>query len=77
MARGWGKNPEEVAEPAGEAEAGSKPGLSPAQAARARTRQLLQLKRERILSERTGNPIRRAALEAALAEIEGELQHLG
>lgn len=39
-----------------------------------RARQALELQRERILSERTSNPNRRAALEAALADIENRLQ---
>jgi len=43
------------------------------QAKRARQKQELDLQRERILSERTSSPVRRAALEAALAEIESRL----
>jgi hypothetical protein len=38
-----------------------------------RQRQELDLQRERILSERTSSPVRRAALEAALADIESRL----
>lgn len=38
-----------------------------------RERQALELQRENILSQRTSNPNRRAALEAALAQIEGQL----
>ncbi len=41
-----------------------------------RERQALELQRERILDERTSNPIRRAALEAALADIEAKLNTL-
>ena len=41
---------------------------------RARARQALILKRESILSQRTSHPARRAALETALAEIEGQLE---
>lgn len=41
-----------------------------------RERQSLELQRERILDERTANPIRRAALEAALTEIEAKLTAL-
>jgi hypothetical protein len=44
-----------------------------AKAARLRVRQALELQRERILDERTSSPIRRAALEAALSEIEAKL----
>ena len=46
-------------------------------AARERQRQVLSLQRENILSQRTSNPGRRAALEAALAYIEAQLQALG
>ena len=41
-----------------------------------RTRQSLQLQRERILSERTSSPHRRAALVAALADVELKLETL-
>lgn len=41
---------------------------------RARKRQALNLQRENILSQRTSHPARRAALEAALAQIEGQLE---
>ncbi len=41
-----------------------------------RARQLLELKRERILAEKTSHPIRRAALQSALKEVEAELQQL-
>lgn len=39
-----------------------------------RERRGLELQRERVLSERTSNPNRRAALAAALAEIEEKLK---
>ncbi len=42
-----------------------------------RKRQDLELKRERILSERTSSPHRRAALTAALEEIEAKLAEFG
>jgi hypothetical protein len=45
-----------------------------AQANHQRERQSLELQREKILNERTSNPIRRAALEAALADIEAKLK---
>jgi hypothetical protein len=38
-----------------------------------REHQALELQRENILSQKTSNPNRRAALEAALAQIEGQL----
>ncbi|MFC5861662.1 hypothetical protein ACFPT7_05110 [Acidicapsa dinghuensis] len=46
------------------------------QASRARQRQALELQKENILSQRTSNPNRRAALEAALAHIESQLEAL-
>ncbi|HVT99215.1 MAG TPA: hypothetical protein VHE33_17040 [Acidobacteriaceae bacterium] len=45
-------------------------------ATRERERQALELQRERILDERTSNPIRRKALQAALDEIEAKLKAL-
>jgi hypothetical protein len=42
-------------------------------AVREREKQSLNLQRENILSQKTSNPDRRAALEAALAQIEGQL----
>jgi hypothetical protein len=42
-----------------------------------RKRQALELQRELILSQRTSNPHRRTALEAALLEIEEKLGELG
>lgn len=58
------------------AQAASKLKLTDAEAERSRARQLLELKRERILSEKTSHPARRAALQAALREIEAELERL-
>ena len=43
---------------------------------RARQKQALELQRENILSQRTSNPARRQALEAALAQIEAEIAKL-
>lgn len=42
----------------------------------ARQRQALSLQRENILSQRTSNAGRRAALEAALAQVEAQLKAL-
>ena len=42
----------------------------------ARQRQALDLQKENILSQRTSNPGRRAALEAALAHVEAQLKAL-
>ena len=64
---------EQVAEKqAGLEYANGKPNAG-AEAARKRQRQELELQRERILDERTSSPHRRAALEAALTEIEARL----
>ncbi len=41
-----------------------------------RRKQALNLQRESILSQRTSNPGRRAALEAALKHIEGQISAL-
>jgi hypothetical protein len=41
---------------------------------KARQKQALNLQRENILSQRTSSPARRAALEAALAQIEGQIE---
>jgi hypothetical protein len=46
-------------------------------AGRERQKQALNLQRENILSQRTSNPARRSALEAALAEIEAQIEALG
>jgi hypothetical protein len=76
MARGWeSKSVEEqqssVDLAASTAEGRRKNDLERAQ--RERQRQELDLQRERILSERTSSPVRRAALEAALADIESRM----
>jgi hypothetical protein len=44
---------------------------------RARQKQSLELQRENILSQRTSNPARRTALEAALKHIEAQIDELG
>jgi uncharacterized protein with von Willebrand factor type A (vWA) domain len=77
MSRGWeSKSVEEQQSQA----AAPKPAAAPnnAEAAdRKRQRQLLELQRERILSERTSSPHRRSALENALADVEEKLAELG
>ncbi len=45
-----------------------------ARAERERRKQALNLQRSNILSQKTSNPSRRAALMAALEQIEGEIQ---
>jgi len=42
-------------------------------AAREREKQALNLQRENILSQKTSSPVRRQALEAALAHIESQI----
>lgn len=77
MSRGW--ESKSVEEQQSEA-AAPKPAAAEnnAEAAnRKRQRQLLELQRERILSERTSSPHRRSALENALADIEEKLAELG
>jgi hypothetical protein len=46
-------------------------------AARERQKQSLHLQRELILSQRTSNPGRRAALDAALKQIEAQIAAIG
>ncbi len=68
---------EQVAEKQEMAEAaGAGRQSSAAKADVQRQRQALELQRERILDERTSNPHRRAALSAALADIEKRLNTL-
>lgn len=45
-------------------------------AQRLRQKQALVLQRENILSQRTNNPVRRSALEAALQQIEAQIADL-
>ena len=44
---------------------------------RERQKQALQLQMQNILSQRTSSPVRRSALESALAQIEAQLAELG
>ncbi len=83
MARGWeSKTAEEQADQLVEqradvAKAVVKKKTTAADAMQSRARQILELKRERILSEKTSHPVRRASLLAALKDVEAELQQLG
>ena len=83
MARGWESKSveDQVEQKSAGASAGVPAGAdaetAAARGARLREKQALELQRERILDERTSNPIRRQALEAALAEIEAKLEKLG
>jgi hypothetical protein len=75
MARGWEsksvEDQQSSADLAGSGDARRQYDLD--RAKRERQKQALDLQRERILSERTSSPVRRAALEAALADIESRL----
>ncbi|MGA2672186.1 MAG: hypothetical protein ABSE99_03065 [Terracidiphilus sp.] len=44
---------------------------------RERQKQALNLQRENILSQKTSHPARRAALEAALSQIEAQIHSMG
>ncbi len=79
MARGWGsKSVEEQQSQQAAREPKADPAAAKAaEAERTRQRQALELQRERILSERTSSPHRRAALSEALAGIEEKLAELG
>jgi hypothetical protein len=79
MARGW--ESKSVEDQVSEKEESSSNELNrraatAAHADRQRQRQALELQRERILDERTSNPHRRAALEAALADVEARLKEI-
>jgi hypothetical protein len=84
MARGWeSKSVEEqmaASQQQSAAFSGSAKDLQKQQVDKAhlaRQRQQLHLQRENILGQRTSNPNRRAALEAALAHIEAQIEALG
>ncbi len=79
MARGWeSKNVDEQQgeRAAGTAAAAARSTAIRETADRVRRRQELELMREQILNQRTSNAGRRAALAAALAQVEGELEEL-
>jgi hypothetical protein len=78
MARGW--ESKSVEEQQSSAELTASGAILDAQkrsgverAKRERQKQELELQREQILSSRTSSPVRRAALEAALADIESRI----
>lgn len=76
MARGWESKFVEEQQSVGDGSTGlldSKEQDGTARGQREREKQDLELKRERILSQRTSSPVRRAALESALADIEARL----
>jgi hypothetical protein len=80
MARGWESKSveEQVADRQADGKSASQKGrqASAGEADKQRKRQSLELQREQILNERTSNPHRRAALQAALAEIEEQLNQI-
>jgi len=51
--------------------------IDQARTVRERQKQSLHLQRESILWQTTSQPARRVALEAALAQVDGQLAHLG
>lgn len=81
MSKGWeSKNVEEQqAQQAAAAAPKPQPASGDAASAADRQRRIqeLEMKRERVLSERTSSPHRRSALSLALATIERELEQLG
>jgi hypothetical protein len=88
MARGWESKSveEQMANALADAGAGRSDGYVSEEDRRAaeqkraiheRQKQSLNLQRENILSQRTSNPGRRAALEAALAQVEKQIQLIG
>jgi len=78
MARGWESKSveEQLADRQADASSMSEKDQGASAAERQRKRQSLELQREQILNERTSNPHRRAALQAALAEIEDQLSRI-
>ena len=83
MARGWeSKSVEEqltqkeTESAFGEQNPAHKRTVAGEKASILRERQSLELQRERILSERTSSPHRRAALTAALSDVESKLNSL-
>jgi hypothetical protein len=87
MARGWESKSveEQMASASNQAAIRTEPGFvtedqrrlaESERAQRERRKQSLDLQRESILSQRTSNPQRRAALESALKDIEAQIATL-
>jgi len=74
MARGW--ESKQVEEQMAEQQAGA-PAAGKQDAAQERKRRDLEMQREYLLNQRTSNAQRRAALGAALEQIEASLRELG
>ena len=81
MSKGWESKNVEEQQAQQAAKSAPKPQADRSDAASAadqkRRIQELEMKRERVLSERTSSPHRRSALSLALATIERELEQLG
>jgi hypothetical protein len=78
MSKGWeSKNVEEQQAASSAPKPQADRGDAASAADRTRRIQELEMKRERVLSERTSSPHRRSALSLALATIERELEQLG
>jgi hypothetical protein len=78
MSKGWeSKNVEEQQAASSAPKPEGNLGDAASVADHKRRIQDLEMKRERVLSERTSSPHRRSALELALATIERELEQLG
>jgi hypothetical protein len=77
MARGWESKSVEEQQMRAEAPKQDPAVAHALDADRRRKLRALELQRERVLSERTSNPIRRTALTNALADIEEKLAELG
>jgi hypothetical protein len=73
MSKGWESKSVEEQQAEHSAPTEVKPKID---AAKERARQALELQREQILSTRTANPQRRAALEAALEQVESQIAAL-
>src|ERR1700722_554790 len=76
MARGWESKSVEEQQSSADLAASSPEGRRKndlERAQRERQKQELDLQREGVLSGRTSSPVRRAALEAALADVESRL----
>jgi len=77
MSKGWESKNVEEQQAASSAPKPEGESADASDADRKRRIQELEMKRERVLSERTSSPHRRSALELALATIERELEQLG
>ena len=78
MARGWESKSveEQMADNAQPEKTAQQTAEKLAASMRDRERRDLELQRERILDQRTSNPHRRAALEAALEQVEARIHEL-